>query len=131
MNNHQKKHYIGLIELYFLLLVTSSLIQQITYYGMSAVILIVLTIVLLVVLWKYLRRNHMIHITWTSMPYEPTAHKSERLFLFSLVNLVAPILRFHDITTYDLIVSAIALLVGIIGYTINERRLSSKKNKHT
>ncbi|OJG89226.1 hypothetical protein RV16_GL002298 [Enterococcus saccharolyticus] len=65
------------------------------------------------------------------MPYEPTAHKSERLFLFSLVNLVAPILRFHDITTYDLIVSAIALLVGIIGYTINERRLSSKKNKHT
>lgn len=129
MNSNRKKGYAGLIGLYVLLLTASSLIQQIKYYGMSAVILIAVTIVILVILWKYLLRNNIMSVTWTSMTYEPNSHKSERIFLFSLVALVSPVLSFHDTTIYDLIISAIAILVGIIGYMINERHLYIKKNK--
>lgn len=75
----------------------------------------------------YLLRNNIINLTWASMTYEPNTHKTERVFLFSLVTLVAPVLRSHDITTYDLIVSAIAILIGVIGFIANENHLNKKK----
>lgn len=125
---NKKKNYLGLISLYVLLLIASSLIQQLKYYGMVAVILLVVTIVLLAVLWTYLLRTTIVHVTWKSMTYETQAHKSERIFLFSLVLLVSPILRFHDITLSDVFITAIAIIVAIVGFTSNERRLRGKKN---
>lgn len=47
------------------------------------------------------------------------AHKSERMFLFSIITLVSPVLRFHNITINDLIISIISVLIGIIGYKLN------------
>lgn len=127
MNSNRKKRYVGLIGLYVLLLITSSLIRQIKYYGILAIILLVITIVMLVILWKYLLRNNVISVTWLSMTYELNPHKSERMFLFSIVTLVSPVLRFHDITINDLIISIISVLIGIIGYKLNERHLYIEK----
>ncbi len=109
MANHKNKRLWGLVLLYLILVTISSLLQQIKYYGVSAILLIGFLIIILVFLWMYLSRKNSISVTWASMTYEPNAHKSERVFLFSLVTLVAPILRFHDITTYDLIVSAVVI----------------------
>lgn len=64
------------------------------------------------------------------MTYEPNAHKSERMFLFSLVTVVAPVLRFHDLTSYDVIISVIAILVGVIGFEMNEHRLNKRVQKY-
>ena len=127
MDRNKNKRRLGLLTLYLLLLTISSLIQQIKYYGFPAILLIGGAIIVLVILWMYLLRNNIISVTWASMTYEPNAHKSERVFLFSLVTLVAPILRFHDITTYDLIVSAVVISVGVIGFIANENRLNKKK----
>ena len=71
--------------------------------------------------------QNIVNVTWKSMTYDPQSHRSERIFLCSLVTLVSPILRFHDITSYDVILSVIALLVAVIGFTLNERHLSKKK----
>ena len=128
MANNKKKRYIGLMGLYVLLVIASSLIQQIKYYGLIAWILIVVTILLVIVLWTYLLRKNIVNVTWKSMTYDPQSHRSERIFLCSLVTLVSPILRFHDITSYDVILSVIALLVAVIGFTLNERHLSKKND---
>lgn len=128
MANNKKKRYIGLIGLYVLLVIASSLIQQIKYYGLIAWILIVITILLVIVLWTYLLRKNIVNVTWKSMTYDPQSHRSVRIFLCSLVTLVSPILRFHDITSYDVILSVIALLVAVIGFTLNERHLSKKND---
>ncbi|EGP5364153.1 hypothetical protein D4T53_02085 [Enterococcus faecium] len=128
MANNKKKRYIGLIGLYVLLVIASSLIQQIKYYGLIAWILIVITILLVIVLWTYLLRKNIVNVTWKSMTYDSQSHRSERIFLCSLVTLVSPILRFHDITSYDVILSVIALLVAVIGFTLNERHLSKKND---
>ena len=128
MANNKKKRYKGLIGLYVLLVIASSLIQQIKYYGLIAWILIVVTILLVIVLWSYLLRKNIVNVTWKSMTYDPQSHSSERIFLCSLVTLVSPILRFHDITSYDVILSVIALLVADIGFTLNERHLSKKND---
>ncbi len=127
MNRTKKQRYAGLIALYVLLLITSSLIQQMKYDGLTAGILLLITVALLIILWKYLLRQHIISVSWTSLTYEPNPHKSERIFLFSIVTLVSPVLRFHELTSYDLIVSLIALLIAILGYQINERRLAAKE----
>lgn len=129
LTGNENKRCIGLFGLYVLLLIISSLMRQIEYYGSSIVILIAITIVVLVVLWKYLLHKNIISLTWTSMTYELTLYKSERMFLFSIVTLVSPILRFHDITTYDCIISGIAILVSITGYIMNERHLSAKNGQ--
>ncbi len=126
MNRNQKKRRAGVIGLFVLLLIISSLIQQMKYYGIAAVIGIVLMILAVIILWRYLLHHHIITITWSSMTYEPTSYKSERIFLFSLVALVAPILRLHDLTLYDGIISVAAIAVGIIGFILNERRLAEK-----
>ena len=67
MANNKKKRYIGLIGLYVLLVIASSLIQQIKYYGLIAWILIVVTILLVIVLWTYLLRKNIVNVTWKSM----------------------------------------------------------------
>ena len=109
MDNNKSKRLWGLLLLYLILITISSLVQQIKYYGALTILLIGVLVIALVILWMYLLRKNIISVTWASMTYEPNAHKSERVFLFSLVTLVAPILRFHDITTYDLIVSAVVI----------------------
>lgn len=121
-----KKRIFGLIGLYVLLVFISSFIQQVKYYGKITLIPICITLLILILLWKYLLRHKIINVTWLSMTYEPTTHKSERVFLFSLVTLVSPILRFHDITASDVLFSLLALLTGIIGFTLNERRIHKK-----
>ncbi|MBM9833316.1 hypothetical protein IAG15_19485, partial [Enterococcus faecalis] len=105
------------------------LIRQVKYYGIPAMLMIILTFIVLVILWGALLPHNVIGVTWTSMTYEPNLHKSERAFLFSLVTLVAPVLRFHDLTVYDLIVSVVAILLGIVGFVVNEHRLNRKKQK--
>lgn len=127
MDKNKNKRRLGLLVLYLLLLTVSSLIRQVKYYGLPAILLIAISIIVLVILWMYLLRNNIISVTWASMTYEQNAHKSERVFLFSLVTLVAPVLRFHDITTYDLIVSAVVISVGVIGFIANENRLNKKR----
>lgn len=129
MTNTKKKQAIGLIGLYVLLLITSSLIQQVKYYGMVTVILIAMTIIILIILWRYLLRHRFVSVTWGSMTYEAHTHRSERLFLCSLVTLVSPVLRFHEITRSDVIVTVIAFTVAIVGFILNERRLTKKRNK--
>jgi len=127
MNTSKKKRRLGLVGLYLLLVTVSALIRQVKYYGITAILMIILTFLVLVILWGSLLRHNVIRVTWTSMTYEPNLHKSERAFLFSLVTLVAPILRFQDLTVYELIVSVVAILVGIVGFVINEHRLNRKK----
>ena len=127
MNTIKKKRRLGLGGLYLLLAIVSSLIRQVKYYGITTMLMIILTFLVLVILWGSLLRHNVIRVTWTSMTYEPNLHKSERVFLFSLVTLVAPVLRLHDLTVYDLIVSVVAILVGIVGFVINEHRLNRKK----
>ncbi len=111
MNTIKKKRRLGLVGLYLLLAILSSLIRQVKYYGITAVLMIILTFLVLVILWASLLRHNVIRVTWTSM------------------TLVAPVLRFHDLTVYDLIVSVVAILVGIVGFVINEHRLNRKKQK--
>ena len=127
MDNNKSKRLWGLLLLYLILITISSLVQQIKYYGALTILLIGVLVIALVILWMYLLRKNIISVTWASMTYEPNAHKSERVFLFSLVSLVASILRFHDITTYDLIVSAVVILMGVIGFVANENRLNKKR----
>lgn len=129
MANNKNKRYAGLIGLYVLLLITSSLIQQIKYYSMLAVILIAMTIITLIILWRYLLRHRFVSVAWSSMTYESHSHRSERLFLCSLVTLVSPVLRFHEITRSDVIVTVIAFTVAIVGFIIDECRLTKKQNK--
>lgn len=62
MANNKKKRYIGLIGLYVLLVIASSLIQQIKYYGLITWILIVITILLVIVLWTYLLRKNIVNV---------------------------------------------------------------------
>lgn len=127
MDKNKNKRRLGLLVLYLLLLTVSSLIRQVKYYGLPAILLIAISIIVLVILWMYLLRNNIISVTWASLTYEPNGHKSERVFLFSLVTLVAPVLRFYDITNYDLIVSGVVISVGVIGFIANENRLNKKK----
>ncbi|WP_270346253.1 hypothetical protein [Enterococcus thailandicus] len=125
---NNKKSTIGLVGLYLLLLIASSLLRQIKYYGMLAVILLAITIIVLIVLWSYLLRNNIVNVTWASMTYEPHSHKNERLFLFSLVTLLSPILSFHDLSLSDIIISVVAIVVAIVGFLSNERRLRRNKD---
>lgn len=81
LTGNENKRYIGLIGLYVLLLIISSLVRQINYYGSSVVLLIAMTIVALVVLWKYLLHKNIISIIWKSMTYESAPYKSERMIV--------------------------------------------------
>lgn len=130
MDNISKKRHWGLLGLYFLLLLISSMIQQFKYFGTRIFLPIIIIFIVLIGLWKYLLSHKIIKVTWTSMTYEPNTHKSERMFLFSLVTVVAPVLRFHDLTVYDVIISVIAILVGVIGFEMNERRLNKKAQSY-
>lgn len=126
MKNNQKRNH-GLIAMYLLLLTFSSLVQQITYYGVVAVILAVITVLLLRSLWNYLLRNKIITITWATMTYGNHVSKSEQLFLCSLVTVIAPVLRFHDITAYDIGVTILTIVVALVGFLLNERYLRKKQ----
>lgn len=129
MNKKINKQRFGLIGLYTLLVISAILLHQIYYYGFYAFGLMCLTIIVLTYLWTYLLNRKIITITWRSMTYEDTKSKSERIFLFSLVGLVAPILRFHNITSYDILVSIIVVIVGVSGFIINENYLVKKKER--
>ena len=76
MNTIKKKRRLGLVGLYLLLAILSSLIRQVKYYGITAVLMIILTFLVLVILWASLLRHNVIRVTWTSMTYEPNLHKA-------------------------------------------------------
>ena len=134
MNKAKKQRTWGLIGLYICLLIISSLIQQIAYLGVIAVVLLIMVIIILVALWRHLLRNKLITVAWNDTTDAPVKHRSERLFLFSIVTLVSPILRLHHITLHDVAITAIAILIFLIGFKMNERRLNrkviSKKEQH-
>jgi hypothetical protein len=117
-----KKRNLGLICMYILLLIISSLLQQMTYYGVYALMGILVAIVGLVILWKTLLKKKIITISWSSVSYEQGMDKSERLFLCSLVFLISPLLSFHDLSVSDIVVTGIAIMVGVMSYLLNERR---------
>ncbi len=49
MNTIKKKRRLGLVGLYLLLAILSSLIRQVKYYGITAVLMIILTFLVLVI----------------------------------------------------------------------------------
>ncbi len=51
MNTIKKKRRLGLVGLYLLLAIVSSLIRQVKYYGITAILMIILTFIVLVILW--------------------------------------------------------------------------------
>ena len=127
--NEENKRRLGLTGLYVLLLITSSLVQQAKYIGIPVIFLLAGLMIALVILWKNLLRKKIIRVTWASMTYESNPNKSERLFLFGLVTLMMPVLRIRELTVSDLILSLLALVIGGLGFALNERRLNSKIQK--
>lgn len=127
--NQENKRRLGLTGLYVLLLITSSLVQQAKYIGIPVIFLLAGLMIALVILWKNLLRKKIIRVTWASMTYESNPNKSERLFLFGLVTLMMPVLRIRELTVSDLILSLLALVIGGLGFALNERRLNSKIQK--
>lgn len=127
--NQENKRRLGLMGLYVLLLIISSLVQQAKYIGIPVIFLLAGLMIALVILWKNLLRKKIICVTWASMTYESNPNKSERLFLFGLVTLMMPVLRIRELTVSDLILSLLALVIGGLGFALNERRLNSKIQK--
>lgn len=127
LNNNKKKRYIGLIGLYTLLITISSLIQQVKYYGKLSIFLALIVIILLIILWKYLLRNKIISINWSSLPFDQYSHKSERMFLFSLATIISPVLRLQNLSTYDVIITVLAILFSLVCYSLNEFRIAKMK----
>lgn len=127
--NQENKRRLGLMGLYVLLLIISSLVQQAKYIGIPVIFLLAGLMIALVILWKNLLRKKIIRVTWASMTYESNPNKSERLFLFGLVTLMMPVLRIRELTVSDLILSLLALVIGGLGFALNERRLNSKIQK--
>lgn len=130
MNNEGNKRNLGLVALFALSLITACSIRQVSRYGMPAVIVFVISVVAVIFLWKYLLRKKIITLTWASTVFEPHGHKSERFFLYSLTLLAAPVLKFHNITVSNIVLSIIAVVLCFSLYAADEHLLAKKKAKN-
>ena len=126
---HSWQQRMGLSVLYLLLVSVAIALHQLKEHSVIAMIVILLVIMAIIVLWKFLLRKKIITITWSSMTDAPTPYRSERIFLFSLVLLLAPVLRLHELTRWDIVWSIVIVTVALVGFLQNEFREERREIK--
>lgn len=125
MNNRERKQNWGLMGLYALLLITACLFHQIKYYFLAR-ILLVIAIILIIVFWRYLFKNKIIGISFSSTVFQQNLQKNERRFLYALVILVMPILKLRNISVSDVVLSILLILMPIFLSTLDEKAEKKK-----
>ncbi|KAF1301132.1 MULTISPECIES: hypothetical protein [Enterococcus] len=125
MDNRERKRNWGLMGLYALLLITACLFHQIKYYFLAR-ILLVIAIILIIVFWRYLFKNKLIGISFSSTVFQQNLQKNERRFLYALVILVMPILKLRNISVSDVVLSILLILMPIFLSTLDEKAEKKK-----
>lgn len=125
MDNRERKRNWGLMGLYALLLITACLFHQIKYYFLAR-ILLVIAIILIIVFWRYLFKNKIIGISFSSTVFQQNLQKNERRFLYALVILVMPILKLRNISVSDVVLSILLILMPIFLSTLDEKAEKKK-----
>ncbi|MGX7162804.1 hypothetical protein [Enterococcus massiliensis] len=125
MDNRERKQNWGLMGLYALLLITACLFHQIKYYFLAR-ILLVIAIILIIVFWRYLFKNKIIGISFSSTVFQQNLQKNERRFLYALVILVMPILKLRNISVSDVVLSILLILMPIFLSTLDEKAEKKK-----
>lgn len=87
MDNRERKRNWGLMGLYALLLITACLFHQIKYYFLAR-ILLVIAIILIIVFWRYLFKNKIIGISFSSTVFQQNLQKMNVAFYMLLLFLL-------------------------------------------
>lgn len=109
-----KRGNASLIVLYSLLVIIACLFHQIQYSRLVRIILAA-TILFTILLWHYLYKKRIIHLSIFSNSLQKNLRENERRFLFGLFVLLLPVLKIWNITVSDIILSVlmVALTIGI------------------
>lgn len=85
-----------------------------------------IAIILIIVFWRYLFKNKIIGISFSSTVFQQNLQKNERRFLYALVILVMPILKLRNISVSDVVLSILLILMPIFLSTLDEKAEKKK-----
>lgn len=123
--NAQQKNTWGLIGVYVLLFLTAILVRQAPYYRLGW-LLTATIFILALILMRYLYQKRIIKISFFSTVYEKKLPKNERRFLYAIMLYGMPILKLHDITLVDIILSICVVFIAVFLYRLDENYLAKK-----
>ena len=75
---------------------------------------------------RYLYQKRIIKISFFSTVYEKKLPKNERRFLYAIMLYGMPILKLHDITLVDIILSICVVFIAVFLYRLDENYLAKK-----
>lgn len=117
----KKQQNLFLILLYGLLFLDSCLLHQFFYLPVVRIPLVLITLGIFF-FWRYLNKQGILTLSFFSSLFQGNLRKNERHFLYAVPLLFMPILRFHEISVEDVVLSPLFVMISILLRILDQKQ---------
>lgn len=117
----EKQQKWALILLYGLLFLDSCLLHQFFYLPVVRIPMVLVTLGIFF-FWRYLNKQGILTLSFFSSLFQGNLRKNERRFLYAVPLLFMPILRFHEISVEDVVLSLLFVVISILLSVLDQKQ---------
>lgn len=117
----EKQQKWALILLYGLLFLDSCLLHQFFYLPAVRIPLVLVTLGIFF-FWRSLNKQCILTLSFFSSLFQGNLRKNERRFLYAVPLLFMPILRFHEISVEDVMLSLLFAVISILLSVLDQKQ---------
>lgn len=117
----KKQQKWALILLYGLLFLDSCLLHQFFYLPVVRIPFVLVTLGIFF-FCRYLNKQGILTLSFFSSLFQGNLRKNERRFLYDVPLLSMPILRFHEISVEDMVLSLLFVMISILLSVLDQKQ---------